>query len=135
MKRRCYNSKDRKYKNYGAKEIKICNEWLNDFKKFYDWSMENGYQERLTIDRIDVNGNYEPSNCRWVNQKIQQNNRTNNHEITFKGKTQNLSQWAIELNISYDCLERRINKLKWSIEEAFTIPSRKGNNQNTRRII
>ena len=75
MKTRCYNGKSRAYKWYGGRGIKICDEWLNDFQAFYDWAMANGYKDDLTIDRIDVNGNYEPSNCRWITISEQQKNK------------------------------------------------------------
>lgn len=75
MKTRCYNKNNSKYKYYGERGIKICDEWLNDFKTFYDWAMNNGYREGLSIDRIDNEGNYEPSNCKWSTAKEQANNR------------------------------------------------------------
>lgn len=129
MKDRCNNKKSKDYKNYGDRNIKVCNEWLdrkNGFMNFYNWAMQNGYKEDLTIDRIDNNGNYEPSNCRWVDIKVQANNKRNNKLITYNGKTQTLSQWAKELKIKYATLNNRINTNKWSIERAFTQPLRKG---------
>lgn len=74
MKTRCYNKNRDDYKHYGKKGIKICDEWKNDFKSFYDWAIENGYQDDLTIDRKDVNGDYNPNNCRWVDKKTQSRN-------------------------------------------------------------
>lgn len=77
MKERTMKEYNKRYKNYGGRGIKICDEWLNDFKAFYEWAINNGYKEGFTIDRVDVNGNYEPPNCRWVTWKKQENNRTN----------------------------------------------------------
>lgn len=74
MKARCHNKKHRDYQDYGGRGIAVCSEWLNDFMNFYNWAMENNYQDGLTIDRIDVNGTYEPDNCRWTTQKEQQTN-------------------------------------------------------------
>lgn len=71
---RCYNSKSKDYKMYGARGISICDEWLNNFDKFLQWSMDNGYENTRTIDRIDSNGNYEPSNCRWTTYHVQNSN-------------------------------------------------------------
>lgn len=75
MKTRCYNENNKDFKDYGGRGIKICDDWLSDFKNFYDWAISNGYQDDLTIDRIDVNGNYEPSNCKWSTRAEQSRNQ------------------------------------------------------------
>ena len=75
MKTRCYNKKSRGYKYYGERGVTICEEWMDNFQAFYDWAVANGYREDLTIDRIDVYGNYEPSNCRWISIAEQQTNK------------------------------------------------------------
>lgn len=75
IKYRCYNPKSKDFKNYGLRGIKMCDEWLHDFPTFQTWALENGYSDDLTIDRIDVNGNYEPSNCRWATVAEQNKNK------------------------------------------------------------
>lgn len=124
MKRRCLKSTNKGYKNYGARGIKVCEEWKNDFLSFYNWAIENGYEQNLTLDRINVNGNYEPSNCRWVTWKIQQNNRRNNDIIEYNGKKHSLQEWSeiLPINISQAVLWSRIYKYNWSVERAFTTP-------------
>ena len=121
MKARCTYEKDSRYSKYGGKGITVCDEWLGEsgFINFYNWSMENGYTDELTIDRIDNTGNYEPSNCRWVDYKIQANNTSRNRMLTYNGKTQTMAEWSKELDISYDTLNSRINTSKMSLEDAF----------------
>lgn len=126
IKNRCYNSNSESYKYYGGRGIVICDEWLNDFQVFYDWAISSGYDEKLTIDRIDVNGNYEPSNCRWATRKEQNYNKRNNRKITYNEKTQTLTEWAKELNINAHTLSNRINRAKMNPEEAFTKSVHKG---------
>ena len=102
IKTRCYNPNCQKYKNYGGKGILMCDEWLNDFNSFYEWSIKNGWKDGLTIDRIDVDGNYEPSNCRWVDWKTQQRNKSNNIYVEFNGRKVCLKEYAELKGISYD---------------------------------
>lgn len=102
IKTRCYNPNCQKYKNYGGKGILMCDEWLNDFNSFYEWSIKNGWKDGLTIDRIDVDGNYEPSNCRWVDWETQQRNKSNNIYVEFDGKKVCLKEYAELKGISYD---------------------------------
>ena len=121
MKQRCYNPNDKNYSNYGLRGITICNEWRYDFNKFQEWSLNNGYQEGLTIDRIDVNGNYEPNNCRWATAIMQGRNRRNNKLITYKNETHCISEWAEIFNIPRKCLEYRVRK--WNdLERIFNRP-------------
>ena len=110
IKKRCLNKNNKDYKNYGGRGIKICEEWLNKengFINFYNWSMENGYKEGLSIDRINNNGNYEPKNCRWITNKEQQRNTRNNVFLTYKGETHCLAEWAEILNLTHSCIKGR----------------------------
>lgn len=120
MKARCYGKYSREYDNYGGRGITVCDEWRNSYEKFKEWALNNGYEENLTLDRIDVNGNYEPSNCQWITNKEQQNNRRDNVYYEFGGETKSLSQWSEELGICYKTLQKRIRK--WGVEKAFTEP-------------
>ena len=119
IKRRCYTVSHIEYTRYGGRGITVCEEWLHDFQAFYDWAMANGYRDDLTIDRIDVNGNYEPSNCRWVTQKEQQNNRSNNHRITYNGETLTAMQFAEKYKMNYSTLITRLSR-GWSIEKIMS---------------
>lgn len=110
IKERCYNKNSRNYKNYGGRGIAVCDEWRKNFKAFYNWSMENGYADNLTIDRIDVNGNYSPDNCRWITNKEQQRNKRNNVYLTYNGKTQTIHEWSIKLGIPASTIYYRYHK-------------------------
>jgi len=123
MKSRCYNKKEPAYKWYGARGITICKDWENYFA-FKEWSLANGYTDNLTIDRIDVNGNYEPSNCRWATRKEQANNTRTTRHITYKGETYSVSEWTRILGFKSSTLSGRLNTLGWSIEKAFNTPIR-----------
>lgn len=118
MRERCNTPTCKTYKYYGAKGITICKEW-DDFNVFREWALNNGYSDNLTIDRIDVYGNYEPSNCRWATYKQQANNTTRNHRIEFGGKNLTLTEWSELLGIKRGTLWGRLKK-GWSVSDALT---------------
>lgn len=128
---RCYCPNTSKYKDYGGRGITVCKEWLDDFMNFYNWAMENGYDEnakfsKCTLDRKDVNGNYEPNNCRWITNKEQGNNRRNNHYVEINGETKTIREWC-ESRI-YEASETTVHKRirnGWSDIEAITKPVQK----------
>ena len=128
IKERCYNKNCRGYENYGARGIKMCKEWREDFLSFYSWAKENGYDENAkkfdcTIDRIDVNGDYCPENCRWVNMKTQGRNKRNNKFVSFNGETHCLSEWAEKYGIKYLTFYKRYVYKGWDFEKALTTPN------------
>ena len=116
IKKRCYVPTHKYYKHYGGRGIIVCDEWKNNFMNFYDWAVRNNYNEKLTIDRIDVNGNYEPNNCRWITQSEQLKNKTNNVYISYKGRTQTMSDWAKEFGLKQNVFRQRYI-LGWSMEK------------------
>ena len=118
MKNRCYRPLTQSYKTHGSRGITVCDEWLHDFQAFYNWAMANGYRDNLTLERIDVNGNYEPSNCRWATQKEQANNKRNNHFVTYKGETKTISQWSEITKIKQGTIQARL-KRGWSVERTL----------------
>lgn len=121
MYKRCYKSNSPNYKHYGARGIKICDEWLNNVQLFYNWAIDNGYQDDLSIDRIDVDGNYEPLNCRWVDLKTQNRNRRNIKNYTINGETHCLAEWCEILNLNYPTVYARIFDYHWPIEKALEL--------------
>lgn len=126
IKRRCYNSHEHNYYNYGGRGINMCEEWRNDFIKFYNWALENGYEKGLQIDRIDNEKGYSPDNCKFSTAKEQANNRRSNIVIEYEGRTQTLTQWCEEFNFNYDCIRQRIAK-GWDVYKALFTEVRKVN--------
>lgn len=124
MKDRCFRETCSGFKHYGGRGISVCAEWL-DYQTFHDWAMSSGYKEGLSIDRIDVNGNYAPSNCRWVSKKVQANNTTANRVLCHNGESHTMSEWSKILGIGYSTLAKRLQD-GWSVERAFTEPVRGG---------
>ena len=131
MKYRCYNPNYPQYKDYGGRGITICDEWNNrelsgnrnhtkGWVAFEKWSLSHGYQDGLSIDRIDNDKGYSPDNCRWTTRKIQCNNRRSNSRISYKGMNKTLAEWSDYLGIDNSILRQRLYRSK-TVEEAFTI--------------
>lgn len=119
MRNRCNLSTSDAYADYGGRGIRVCDEWNSSFESFRDWSLENGYREDLTIDRIQNCGNYEPGNCRWVDRVAQANNRRSNRLLSLRGETHNVTEWAKILGKNPKTIFSRIYA-GWSPEKALT---------------
>lgn len=119
MKRRCYDTSSIEYKNYWGRGIAVCDEWKEDFLSFYTWAKSNGYSDKLSLDRINNNGDYEPSNCRWATRTEQANNTSSNVLLSYKGETHTASEWSRMLNIPVTVIYRR-RKKKWSDEKILS---------------
>lgn len=109
MKTRCLNSKNYKFKNYGGRGICICTEWL-DFENFERWALSSGYQNNLTIERIDVNGNYCPQNCTWIIPENQALNRRNTKKVMLHGEKMTVKELSKIMSISESCIYKHIAK-------------------------
>jgi hypothetical protein len=118
MKSRCTNPNASRYERYGGRGITVCNEWVDDYAAFYGWAMANGYRDDLTIDRKDNDGNYEPSNCRWSDKKIQNRNSTNCRYLTVNGVTKTVAEWAEETGLHKMVITYRINH-GWTPEKVI----------------
>lgn len=132
MKQRCLNPNNPQYNNYGGRGITIYAEW-HDFPNFMKWALQNGYCENLSIDRIDVNGNYHPGNCRWASQRTQNNNRRNNHLLTYNGRTHTIAEWGKITGILPATIHHRVSRDGWSVEDALTVTPKKGNKIKRKR--
>lgn len=121
MRLRCYNENSVNYKYYGGKGVAICDEWLLSFENFFDWAINNGYNENLTIDRIDSEKEYSPDNCKWSTKKEQAYNRSISVKLTLNGRTMYMTEWAEELEIDKKILSWRYNN-GWSDEEILSRP-------------
>lgn len=130
MKRRCFDEREPRYKDYGGRGIKVCKEWTDEdcgFDNFARWSFSNGYTEELTLDRIDVNGNYCPENCRWITYKDQNVNKRVTKWIVYNGEEVQLHVLCERLGLVYDTIHNRIYNLGWDIKRAIEEPSQQEN--------
>lgn len=123
MKRRCYNNNAKNYSQYGGRGITVCDEWRckDGYVAFREWAIKNGYKDNLTIDRINVNGNYEPSNCRWVTREEQNLNKQSTRYVSYKGEKRTLKSVADECGIYEESLVSRL-RCGWTLEKATSTP-------------
>lgn len=134
MRQRCYNKNYPQFYLWGGKGVKVCDEWLQDFMTFYNWAIENGYANNLSIERKDSNGNYEPSNCKWATPKEQARNISTNRMVTIDGETKGLSEWLDTSPITISTFYKRKNKGMTDKEALFT-PSMSNNKFKKKKVI
>lgn len=121
IKKRCYSPKFTQYANYGGRGISVCQEWFDSLMSFYNWAIDNGWKKGLTLDRIDVNGDYEPSNCRWITIVEQQKNKRTSVFLTAFGETKIHADWGRDerCKVSVRTFNKRL-KNGWTPEDALT---------------
>jgi len=118
--RRTEHSHRKEYKNYGGRGIKMCPEWRDSFVAFREWALANGYDENLTIERLDNNGDYCPENCCWADKLKQENNKVNTIMLTHNGRTLSISDWAREQGVPYARLKKRV-RLGWTPDRVLDL--------------
>ena len=121
MKNRCYNRNIEVYPLYGGRGIKVCDEWIDSFITFYNWTQFNNWKPGLSVDRIDNDKNYEPDNCRLSTDNQQARNRRNNINVLLNGKVVCLKDYCKELNVDYSMVRTRVKKYNWSLEKAISV--------------
>lgn len=124
MKERCENQNNRGYRRYGGRGIKVCERWRSSFENFMMDMGPRPEGQRYTVERVDTNGDYEPSNCRWATYKEQARNKRDNRLITFNGQTKCAAEWEEELGLRRGAVLRRLDQHGWSVEKAITTPRR-----------
>lgn len=125
MKNRCYNPNSKDYKDYGERNITVCDLWKDDFVEFLYWALKHGWKQGLSIERIDINKGYSPDNCTWIPLAEQSKNRRTVRFVTYKGETHNLAEWSRITGIARRTLESRLDSKNYTLEEAFETPVNK----------
>ena len=120
MKDRCYNSNNKRYDSYGGRGIKVCDDWKESFDNFNVWALNNGYQEGLSIERVNVNDSYFPSNCTWITLSQQNRNKRTSILITIENETKTISDWCSIYGVKYATALWRYHQ-GYSVEKIFNI--------------
>lgn len=123
MRRRCYDTTTHDYENWGGRGIRVCARWLGSFQAFFS-DVGNAPTKRHTLDRINNSADYKPGNVRWALSETQNNNRRDNRRFTYRGKTTTLAEHARDAGLSYFTVRRRVEVLKWTVDDALTAPLR-----------
>ena len=123
MIQRCEDSNYKWFKDYGARGVTVCPEW-KDFTAFAKWAVASGYKPGLSLDRINVNGNYCPENCRWATDKEQANNRRTNQIVCYNGESKTIAEWAALKGVPYHTLWNRLRVRGWPVEKALSVPKK-----------
>ena len=134
MKSRCNNPHNKYYYLYGARGIIICKEWNKNYLTFKKWALNNGYTDKLTIDRINVDDNYSPENCRWATWKQQANNTRRTRKYTFGGTILSIKEWSELFNINYGTFKDRIDKRKWEFYKCLGFTTREQAEEALKRL-
>ncbi len=126
MKQRCYNSSTEGWENYGGRGISVCREWIRSYETFKEWAVTHGYSDELSLDRCDNNGDYSPSNCRWVDRTTQNNNRRSNVKLTAFGETKSISMWGRDPRcpVTREGVSARLER-GWDVLSALSEPRRR----------
>ena len=127
IKKRCLNETDARYHQYGGRGVKVCDQWLESFENFAEWALSHGYAEHLTLERIDVNGDYCPDNCEWITRQEQAFNKRDTIWVDYNGEHIQLRKLCERLGVSYDTVHDRVRDRGWSIEDAISVPSQHEN--------
>jgi len=125
IKTRCYNPNCADFQDYGGRGITVCEEWKDDFSAFMEWALSHGWEEGLSIERIDFNEGYTPNNCKWIPLSEQPKNRRTVRQITYNGETHSISEWAKIIGVSRRTLTARLDSENFTLEEAFETPVNK----------
>ena len=135
MRTRCLNEHAARYSYYGGRGIKICDEWLNSFDAFVVWSYENGYSEGLSLERVDVNGDYCPENCKWITKTEQSYNKRNTKWVDYNGERVCLAKLCKDCDAPYEIVRRLLDRDDYDIYKAIDKAKESSKNNSKNKVV